>query len=472
MWFHTYTYAVFLALVLPAYMLLPPRGRQIMLLAASYLFYCWELPWFGILLVISTILDYAVGRLLERTNHLGTRRLLLGASLAGNLGLLGFYKYADFLFTNAAGLGQWLGFDTSWTPMNLLLPAGISFYTFQTLSYTFQVYRRQYPAEHDVIRFALYVSFFPQLVAGPIERATNLLPQLDATRRITLENFRAGVARIVIGLFRKLVIADRMAIVVDGVFSNPGSCSPAVAWLGVACFCAQIYFDFAGYSDMAIGSARIFGIRLMENFRRPLMATNIAEYWNRWHMSLTGWFRDYLFNVLGGFRKGSARAAFNAFVVMFLCGLWHGASWNFALWGVWHAGALCVYYTFRAMMRKRGRHHHTPGPAGSILRHAAVFLVNAVGIVFFRSSDLDHAMSLFRAMFGFNEATGFPPYLFAYVVLLVGWYGFEFAQEYGSLNERYARLGPVARAAGWALLILVITLGCVNLQTPYLYFQF
>ncbi|HMP75938.1 MAG TPA: MBOAT family O-acyltransferase [Kiritimatiellia bacterium] len=474
MWFNTYTYALFLPVVLALYALLPKRGRQIMLLGASYVFYCWELPYYGLLLVVSTVLDYNMGLLLERTQRVGLRRLWLGLSLLGNLGLLGFYKYADFLGGNVVGLGRLLGFEGHWEPLGFILPAGISFYTFQTISYTFQVYRRQYPAERDLLSFSLFVSFFPQLVAGPIERATHLLPQLNNLAALRMENIRAGLCRILIGLFRKMVIADRLAIVVNGAFSNPDACSPGVAWLALACFYGQIYFDFAGYADMAIGSARLFGVNLLENFRRPIMGVNITDWWNRWHMTLTGWFRDYLFNSLGGFRKGNGRAMLNAVIVLFLCGLWHGARWNFALWGLWNASMLIAYYLIRAGMKKYGLRSRSTGRItfGMIGSHALIFFISMVAALFFRSPDLPAIWTMTRALLGLNGATGFPPYLWFYVALLVGWYVVEFAQEHGRLNERCAKLPAWARAIGWGLLVVFVALGSVNLQTPYLYFQF
>ena len=474
MWFNTYTYAVFLPVVLALYALLPLRGRQVMLLAASYLFYCWELPYYGWLLLASTLLDYVMGILIERAQGLGARRFWLGCSLAGNLGMLGFFKYTDFLGANVTGLGRLLGFETHWAPLGFILPAGISFYTFQTISYTFQVYRRQYPAERDFIAFALYVSFFPQLVAGPIERATHLLPQLKTRHAVTLENLRAGSIRILIGLFRKMVIADRLAIVVNGAFSNPDACSPGVAWLALACFYGQIYFDFAGYADMAIGSARLFGVELVENFRRPIMGANITDWWNRWHMTLTGWFRDYLFVSLGGFRKGSGRAMLNAFIVLFLCGLWHGARWNFVLWGLWNATMLCAYYGIRALLKRFGLRTKQSGQVtlGLVGSHAVIFLVSMTAALFFRSADMAAIGSMWKAMWGLNGATGFPPFLWIYVLILLGWYVVEFAQEYLRLNERWQRLPPAARAAGVAALLVIVALGSVNLQTPYLYFQF
>jgi alginate O-acetyltransferase complex protein AlgI len=474
MWFNTYTYAVFLPIVLLLYVLLPLRGRQVMLLGASYVFYCWDLPFYGLLLAASTLLDYVMGLLIEKAQRAGARRFWLGCSLAGNLGMLGFFKYTDFLAANIVGLGHLLGFDSHWEPLNFILPAGISFYTFQTISYTFQVYRRQYPAERDFISFALYVSFFPQLVAGPIERATNLLPQLKTKNAVTLENLRAGSVRILVGLFRKMVIADRMAIVVNGVFANPDACSPGVAWLGLACFYAQIYFDFAGYADMAIGSARLFGVNLMENFRRPIMGTNITDWWNRWHMSLTTWFRDYLFVSLGGFRYGGGRAMLNAFIVLFLCGLWHGARWNFVLWGLWNACMLTAYYGLRSVLKRFRLRGKKKGPfsVGLFGSHALIFFISMVGALFFRSSDLPAIGKMMRALCGGNGATGFPPYLWIYVALLAGWYVVEFSEEYLQLAERWQRLPVPVRAASVALLLIAVALGSVNLQMPYLYFQF
>ena len=329
MLFATYTYAVFLAVVLPLYALLPLRGRQILLLVASYVFYCWETPVYGILIFASTFLDYLVGLGLARTENPRGRKALLGCSLVGNLGMLGFFKYGDFLGANLVGLGHLLGFEGHWAPMGFILPVGISFYTFQTLSYSIDVYKRQLPAERDLWTFALYVCYFPQLVAGPIERAPHLLPQLCVKHPLLLENLVAGLKRILTGLFLKLVVADRLGILVDSVFAAPGNHSALATWLALVAFAGQIYFDFASYASIAIGSARLFGVNLRENFHRPLVSASIADFWNRWHMTLTRWFHDYVFLPLGGFRKGGTRAALNAAVVLVLCGLWHGARWNF-----------------------------------------------------------------------------------------------------------------------------------------------
>ncbi|HRT05395.1 MAG TPA: MBOAT family O-acyltransferase [Kiritimatiellia bacterium] len=344
MLFATYTFAVFLAAVWLLHVALPLRGRQILLLAASYLFYCWETPVYGILIFASTVLDYLVGLGLEKTENPRGRKALLGCSLLGNLGMLGFFKYGDFFGENLVGLGRLLGFAGHWEPMGFILPVGISFYTFQTLSYSIDVYKRQLPAERSLWTFALYVCYFPQLVAGPIERAPHLLPQLCVKHPILLENLVAGAKRILTGLFLKLVVADRLGILVDSVFAAPGTHSAGATWLALMAFVGQIYFDFASYASIAIGTSRMFGIRLRENFHRPLVSASIADFWNRWHMTLTRWFHDYVFLPLGGFRKGGRRAILNATTVLVLCGFWHGARWNFVFWGAYHAVLLTGYY--------------------------------------------------------------------------------------------------------------------------------
>ncbi|MFH0878373.1 MAG: MBOAT family O-acyltransferase [Lentisphaerota bacterium] len=476
MLFNTWTYGLFLPLVFALYLLLPLRGRQIMLLAASYVFYCWEKPVYGLLLLASTVLDYFAGLLIEGAATQGRRRLWLACSLAGNLGMLGFFKYADFVGSNVCGIGALLGINTHWDMLNYVLPVGISFYTFQTMSYTIQVYRRQAPAERNPFTFALYVSFFPQLVAGPIERATNLLPQLNTYHRITSEDLAAGATRILVGLFRKVVIADRAAIVVNAVFTNPDAYPASMLWLGVVFFSVQIYFDFAGYADIAIGSARLFGIHLCENFNYPLLSRSIADFWNRWHMTLTGWFRDYVFYPLGGFRKGGARAALNGAIVLLLCGLWHGAQWHFVLWGVFNAVLLTGYYAWKFWQKRQGIHNkaaHALRPA-VLASIAFTFVLNCLGLVFFRSPNLQVIGKMFSGMFGFRavpvESAGWCLWVwwafFAFLAVL------EFSQGHLNLNDRIRKWPWPAKAIGLALLAALTLLGAVNLDAPYIYFQF
>ena len=475
MLFATYTFAVFLAVVWLLHAALPLRGRQILLLAASYLFYCWDTPVYGILIFASTLLDYLVGLGLARTENPRGRKALLGCSLVGNLGMLGFFKYGDFLGANLVGLGHLLGFEGHWAPMGFILPVGISFYTFQTLSYSIDVYKRQLPAERSLWTFALYVCYFPQLVAGPIERAPHLLPQLRERHPVLLENLVAGAKRILTGLFLKLVVADRLGILVDSVFAAPGTHSAAATWLALVAFGGQIYFDFASYASIAIGTSRMFGIRLRENFHRPLVSASIADFWNRWHMTLTRWFHDYVFLPLGGFRKGGRRAILNATAVLVLCGLWHGARWNFVFWGVYHAVLLTGYYLWKFYRKRRGRRAPKNESAWVLgLSVMATFWLNIVGLVFFRSPDVATIGKIFRACVGLHEGpvtpVGWP--LGGFGVILVLWLGIEAWQEYGGLNEKWARVPWPIRAAAWGLLVAATVLGAVNQQAPYIYFQF
>ncbi len=477
MLFATYTFAVFLAVVYALHAVLPLRGRQLMLLVASYVFYCWETPVYGILVFASTLLDYLVGLGLERTENPKGRRAILLCSVLGNLGLLGFFKYGDFLGANLVGLGHLLGFAGHWEPLGFILPVGISFYTFQTMSYSIDVYRRQLPAERNLGVFALYVCYFPQLVAGPIERAPHLLPQLKMLHPLRLEDFVAGAKRILTGLFLKLVVADRLGILVDTVFAAPGRHSALATWLALIAFAGQIYFDFASYAGIAIGAARMFGVRLRENFHRPLVSVSIADFWNRWHMTLTRWFHDYVFLPLGGFRKGGPRAAANAAIVLVLCGFWHGARWNFVLWGAYHAVLLTVYYAWKFRQKRRGRRARPPKGGFTWLMGvsvAATFLCNVVGLVFFRSPDLATIGRILRACVGVPAGPVVPMdwTLGGFGVIMAVWLAIECAQEYGGLNEKWARLPWPVRAAAWGGLVVLTYLGAVNQQAPYIYFQF
>ncbi|MBP7830392.1 MAG: MBOAT family protein [Kiritimatiellae bacterium] len=475
MLFNSFTYAVFLIVVFCAYLRLPLRGRQWFLLVMSYLFYCWETPIYGTLLAISTFLDYFCGLGLARAESPRARRLILAASVAGNLGMLGFFKYGDFFMHNAVGLGRLLGLEIAWVPMHIILPVGISFYTFQTMSYTIQLYRRQIPAERDFVNFALFVSFFPQLVAGPIERASNLIHQLSTYQRPTWDDIGAGLTRIIFGFFRKLVIADRFAILVDAVYANPGGYSTFTVWSSLMAFSVQIFFDFAGYSDIAIGSARLFGIRIVENFRRPLFASSIADFWNRWHISLTSWLRDYLFYPLGGFRKGGGRALLNGMIVLLLCGLWHGASWHFVFWGGFHAVLMALYYLWRGFRKRIGwkspSRRLTPGLlAATIFTYACTMF----STLFFRAPSVPMIGRMLKILFGFREGP-VPPtpwILWGFWAIFLGNMFVEFSQEYLDLNARVRRWPWPLRVAGLALLVIVIVLTAVNNSAPYIYFQF
>jgi alginate O-acetyltransferase complex protein AlgI len=477
MLFNSFVFAVFLPLVFAVYQLLPAQGRRVFLLAASYVFYCWAIPVYGVLILGSTLLDYVCGLWMGRAARPAARRAALTVSICGNLGLLFFFKYADFLGGNFFRLLNALGLPLDWAPLNLLLPVGISFYTFQTMSYTIQVYRRQIEPTRDVVSFALYVSFFPQLVAGPIERASDLLPQLLRDRRTTVEDVRAGLTRIVFGLFRKLVLADRFAILADRVYAAPDTWSTADAWMAAFAFFAQVYYDFAGYSDIAIGTARLFGVRLSENFRRPLLAASKAEFWGRWHLTLTAWLRDYLFNVLGGFRLGWKRGLLNGWIVLLLCGLWHGAAWNFVMWGAVEALALSGYYLWRHVARRRGwTIRSRPGvlSAGRLGSIALTLTVSSLCTVFFRSPDLGTVGAMARALAGLQHGDPWPmqwdvPF---FAVLLGLCLAVEMLQEYTPLNARVKAWPAWVRMGLLAVVAALTALTAVSALTPYIYFQF
>lgn len=320
------------------------RPRQHLLLAASYLFYAsWSAPLL-LLLIGSTLLDFNVARAIGRSDDPTRRRRLLALSIAGNLGVLAFFKYSNFFVDSAAAGLHTLGLDLGAPTLGIILPVGISFYTFQTLGYTIDVYRRRLAPCASPLDFALYVAYFPQLVAGPIERAGHLLPQLQ--RLGEPEPPRpdlSGFGLIALGCFKKVVLADNLAPIVDAVYADPGNAWAPALWFATYAFAFQIYCDFSGYSDIAVGVARLMGVSLMQNFRAPYAALGPADLWRRWHISLSTWLRDYLYLPLGGNRRGPARTARNLLLTMLLGGLWHGAAWHFVLWGAYHGLLLVIF---------------------------------------------------------------------------------------------------------------------------------
>jgi len=342
--FNSLQYAVFLPVVLLIYWRLARRQQNVLLLVASYFFYAmWDWRFLG-LMAISTLVDFGVGRGLERTEDHGRRQRLFFVSVAVNLGILGFFKYFNFFVDSATKLLDRLGLSASEPTLRILLPVGISFYTFHGISYTADVYRRHIRAAKKLVDFAVFVAFFPQLVAGPIGRAHIQLPQFENDRTAP---DRSGVASalllIVMGLFRKVVIADALATYVNATFATPGQASSVSLITGAYAFALQIYGDFAGYSDIARGSARLLGVELPQNFTQPYLSQNITEFWRRWHISLSTWLRDYLYIPLGGNRGSRARVYRNLMITMVLGGLWHGAAWTFVIWGGLHGGFLIVH---------------------------------------------------------------------------------------------------------------------------------
>jgi alginate O-acetyltransferase complex protein AlgI len=390
---------LFLPLVLGLYFALGRRARNLVLLASSLLFYAWGEKLLVVLMLLSITANYGFGRWLEGAQERagGRGKEIVALAVVFNIGLLVLFKYADWLWLflqGAPGIGAWI---TSPGLRRLLLteeggvrlPIGISFFTFQALSYVIDVYRRQASVQRNPIDFALYIALFPQLIAGPIVRYHDVASQI-ASRIVTRPLFAEGVRRFVIGLGKKMLVANVAARVADDIFAIGGGELPAaVAWLGVVCYTIQIYFDFSGYSDMAIGLGRMFGFRLLENFDYPYVSKSITEFWRRWHISLSSWFRDYLYIPLGGNRRGAARTYVNLVCVFLLCGLWHGAAWNFLAWGLFHGGFL-VLERLGLGRWLEARH--------AVIRRVYVMGVVVVGWVLFRSPTLAYALDYLAAM--------------------------------------------------------------------------
>ncbi|MBI5938599.1 MAG: MBOAT family protein [Betaproteobacteria bacterium] len=399
--FDTLTFVLFLLTVFALHGLLRDwQQRKYLLLAASYLFYAAWNPPFVLLLAFTTIVDWWLARRLDDANDPRQRKMLLGLSLLSNLGLLGYFKYGGFLLNNFVDLAGRFGVAYEPPAFDIVLPAGISFYTFQALSYTIDVYRRQIRATSSLSDFALFVSFFPQLVAGPIVRAASFLPQLLERRQITMAKFGWGLLLLIFGLFQKVVLADFLfAPMVDDLYAAPADTGWLDAWAGVAAFSGQIFCDFAGYSLCAIGIALCFGFELPDNFHHPFAAIGFSDFWRRWHISLSTWLRDYLYIPLGGNRLGARRTGINLMLTMLIGGLWHGASWLFVLWGGLHGLYLLIERRwFQGKLPQTG----LPALAAGML----TFVVVTLTWIPFRSPDIPTMLGVMSALVDFDrEAT-------------------------------------------------------------------
>ena len=379
--FHTLDFLVFFVVIVAVYWRLPLGAQNVLLLAASYFFYGYIHPWFVTLLAATTIVDYWVARGMD--GHPRRKRLLLGVSIAANLGLLCTFKYFGFFVENVRAALALLQWNVPLPVLHVMLPVGISFYTFQELSYTIDVYRGTIKARRRFVDVATFVAFFPQLVAGPIERATHLLPQIESKRTFSWPLARDAVFLICWGYFKKLVVADNAGILANKVFSLQEPSAP-VLWAGVLAFGVQIYADFSAYSDLARGTARWFGISLMQNFNQPYLARGPVDFWRRWHISLSSWFRDYLYIPLGGSRGGRWRQTRNILITFLVSGLWHGASWNFVIWGAYH-GLLVATSRLVSPLVSPPR---WLGAALTPLRIAGMFVLTHIGWLMFRETDL------------------------------------------------------------------------------------
>lgn len=401
MLFNSLAFVVFLIPVLALYAILPHRKQNLMLLAASYIFYgAWDYRFLS-LLIASTVADYFIGLRLGTETDQRRRKQLLLTSIGINLSMLGFFKYFGFFTQSMADLAGMFGVELSPVTLNIVLPVGISFYTFQTLSYTFDIYRRQLEPERRFTDFALFVAFFPQLVAGPIERAKRLLPQITAPRTVTAEMIGSGLYLILLGLFKKVVVADNLAPTVDRIFTQ-GHVTGADVIVGAFYFGFQIYCDFSGYSDIARGLARLLGFELVLNFRQPFFSKTPSELWSRWHVSFTSYMRDYVFVPLGGSRRGSLVTMRNLIITSVLAGLWHGAAWNFALWGVYFSVIIVAYYFYEQAIKPHVDQalagHAWAARPRTILAIAVMLTLTLYAFIIFRSTSFGQIADMTLAL--------------------------------------------------------------------------
>lgn len=473
MLFNSLEFATFLIIVLSAYYVLAKKQQNIVLLISSYVFYgFWDWRFLS-LIFISTLVDYTVARRIERTESLGNRKKLLLVSLLVNLGLLGTFKYFNFFIDTFIDFGALLGLNFDTPALRLLPPVGISFYTFQTLSYTIDVYRGNFKAERNFITFAVFVSYFPQLVAGPIERASHFLPQLNSHRKITETMLVNGVLLIVIGLFKKLAIADNAGIHVDIIFSDAGNQTTWTLWKGAILFSIQIYGDFSGYSNMARGISLMFGIRLVENFKTPFFAHNISDFWRRWHISLSQWLRDYLYISLGGNRRGSMATYRNLMLTMLLGGLWHGASWTYIVWGALHGIYLMLHRWWNSFLQMSRLQipRWIPASVGHVLSIIITFIVVTIAFVVFRADSIyaafDYIVGLFNVRGELKLSDVFWPAMFLLLLLPI-----EFTQYRNDGDVLAIRRFPlVVRSSLYFVMCIAIILTSNN-EIPFIYFQF
>jgi D-alanyl-lipoteichoic acid acyltransferase DltB (MBOAT superfamily) len=460
MLFHTWTFALFLLVFYPVFLLVKgTRWKLPWLLLASYVFYGWWNPLYLVLIIWSTTVDYLAVIGMSRSRR---RRGWLVLSLVNNLGLLGFFKYGRFVTDNLNELLIRFGWPYEISTPGFLLPVGISFYVFQSMSYTIDYYRGNVDRELNYIRYATFVSLFPQLVAGPIERARNLLPQLRRTPEITTKDVADGLSLFVVGLFKKVALADYLALYVDPIYSMPGSeqyGAPALL-LATFAFGWQIYFDFSGYTDMARGIGRMMGIRLMLNFNNPYLATGLGDFWRRWHISLSTWFRDYVYIPLGGNRHGTLNTYRNICLTMLISGLWHGAAWTFVSWGALHA---LGYSVTRALESSPFYRHRIP----VCLKRTGTFLFVTFSWVFFRAESFSDAWLIVRKMFGGAWYDPRMPVLALGLILSVWIYQFV----YESRARHMLALAPVKIGMVVSMVLYVALFGASGDQA-FIYFQF
>ena len=482
MLFNSLDFAVFLPVVFILYWFVfnnSLKKQNLLIVIASLVFYGWWDWRFLSLIIFSTFVDYFIGRKLGSEENRKKRKLLLCISILVNLGFLGFFKYHNFFLENFSAALSLFGTQINANSLHIILPVGISFYTFQTLSYTIDIYRRKLEPTHDIIVFSAFVSFFPQLVAGPIERATNLLPQFYKKRHFEYSKAVDGMRQILWGLFKKIVIADNCAEFANLIFNNSESYSGSTLVFGAIFFTFQIYGDFSGYSDIAIGTSRLFGFHLKQNFAFPYFSRDMAEFWRRWHISLSTWFRDYLYIPLGGSRGSTAMQIRNTFAIFIISGFWHGANWTFILWG-----ALNAVYFLPLLLTKRNRNYLDVVAQGKtfpslkeLSKMVLTFGLTVFAWIFFRAENIGHVFSYISEIFSTSLFTvpkfpGIGP-AFRLFLLVLGF----LAMEWQGRGNQYAieKVGlkwkrPVRYSFYFTIIILLFWLGQNKQQ--FIYFQF
>ena len=468
--FNSIDFILFLPIVIILYYLTPSKYRWILLLSASYYFYMsWKVEYI-FLIIFSTLVDYFSGLMMETYSSKKKKFPFSILSLITNLGLLFYFKYYNFGVENLNLLFDQIGISKDFAPMSFLLPVGISFYTFQTLSYSIDVYFGRLKAERHLGYFALYVSFFPQLVAGPIERFSSLTPQFKQNHPFSYENLANGLRLILYGLFIKMVIADNLAVIVEKIYSSPESYSSLDILTGISFYSFQIYSDFYGYSIIAIGSALIMGIKLMDNFKTPYLAKNIAEFWQRWHISLSTWFRDYLYFPLGGNKVKTKRWILNIFLVFLISGFWHGANWTFIVWG----GIFGVVYLIEHLLNKwfKIKSHKKTFSIQHVLLAVKTFVIVTIAWVFFRSQNITEAFQILSSIFNNNINTSeliIPTFVWVYFLLFI-------LSDFLLYNNRFDKwVSSMPYIGRWSiygiLLFSIISFASVE-EFPFIYFQF
>ena len=477
--FNSIEFAIFLPVVFFLYWFVANRRlglQNLLLLVASYFFYGWWDWRFLSLIAFSSSVDYFVGIALGNATNETKRKLLLLTSITVNIGFLAFFKYFNFFADNFYTAFTFLGHPVA-DPifLKIILPVGISFYTFQTLSYSIDLYRRKMEPTKDIVAFFAFVSFFPQLVAGPIERAKNLLPQFQRTRIFSYDTAADGMRQILWGLFKKVVIADNCAVYVNDIFSNYDTYSGSTLLLGAVFFAFQIYGDFSGYSDIAIGTARLFGFNLMRNFAFPYFSRDIAEFWRRWHISLSSWFRDYVYIPLGGSRVGTWKVVRNILIIFVVSGFWHGANWTFIVWG-----ALNAIYIIPIVLWNKNRIHTNTVAEGKLLptpkelaQIGSTFLLTLIAWVFFRADSVSQAFAYLTRIFStslFNTPEVFPKTTILLILLLILTEWLQRDKQHALQIESQKQPARLRWFLYYGVLAMVLLLG--GQQQEFIYFQF